>query len=380
MELTIFKSIIYGDLKPWASDAVNEKFYRQNLSAKFIKPTQTIDEYYKALKEIHKNKTNLFKEDGLEIYLLQADTDISHDILHPLVETQLVEPTTAKQRFYHYLLLNEATRLSDRVFKCINKDIGEIQKKEIVQNVVKSCKDLLLRIGTDQYSFTQTDLTAYVIPQLITNVIRFLKETEKLYPQFLSELPSNKNELYGELLQQPIPNIEIDKTTSEFETVNNILLGIDDHKFKKDTRLSFGFIGDKDKLKSVLFLLNRDMELLIEDKTTVEELLSVLTSKDLKLGAPQIYLGCETTQFSYIVSKLGQHFRNFTPTSIEQSNLFYSKKGTIVKLRKNKFRRFLINIWNSIENISLFGIITINPKRIFQSRKSNIINQIMNGL
>ena len=28
MELTIFKSIIYGDLKPWASDAVNEKFYR----------------------------------------------------------------------------------------------------------------------------------------------------------------------------------------------------------------------------------------------------------------------------------------------------------------------------------------------------------------
>ena len=251
MELTIFKSIIYGDLKPWASDAVNEKFYRQNRSAKFIKPTQTINEYYKALKEIHKNKPNLFKEDGLEIYLLQADTDISHDILHPLVEIKLAEPTTATQRFYHYLLLNEATRLSDRVFKCINKDIGEIQKKEIVQNVVKSCKDLLLRIGTDQDSFKQTDLTAYVIPQLITNVIRFLKETEKLYPQFLSELASNKNELYGELLQQPIPDIEIDKPTPEFQTVNNILLGVDDYKFEKDTRLSFGFTGDTTKLKSV---------------------------------------------------------------------------------------------------------------------------------
>lgn len=330
MELTIFKSIIYGDLKPWASDAVNEKFYRQNLSAKFMKPTQTINEYYKALKEIHKNKPNLFKEDGLEIYLLQADTDISHDILHPLVEIQLEEPITATQRFYHYLLLNEATRLSDRVFKCVNKDIGEIQKKEIVQNVVKSCKDLLLRIGTDQDSFTKTDLTAYVVPQLITNVIRFLKETEKLYPQFLSELPSNKNELYGELLQQPIPDIDIDKTTPEFQTVNNILLGIDNYKFEKDTRFSFGFTGDTTKLKSVLFLLNRDMELLNEDKSTVEELLSVLTSKDLKLGAPQIYLGCETLEFAYIVKKLELSFSNFTATTIDKSKLFHSKKGNAI--------------------------------------------------
>lgn len=328
MELTIFKSIIYGDLKPWASDAVNEKFYRQNRSAKFIKPTQTINEYYKALKEIHKNKPNLFKEDGLEIYLLQADTDISHDILHPLVEIQLKEPITATQRFYHYLLLNEATRLSDRVFKCVNKDIGEIQKKEIVQNVVKSCKDLLLRIGTDQDSFTQTDLTAYVIPQLITNVIRFLKETEKLYPQFLSELPSNKNELYGELLQQPIPDIDIDKTTPEFQTVNNILLGVDDYKFEKDTRFSFGFTGDTTKLKSILTLLNRNIELLNEDKTTVDDLYAVFTSKDLKLGAPQIYLGCQTLEFAYIVKKLALSFTNLSETTIDDSNLFFSKKGS----------------------------------------------------
>lgn len=328
MELTIFKSIIYGDLKPWASDAVNEKFYRQNRSAKFIKPTQTINEYYKALKEIHKNKPNLFKEDGLEIYLLQADTDISHDILHPLVEIKLAEPTTATQSFYHYLLFNEATRLSDRVFKCINKDIGEIQKKEIVQNVVKSCKDLLLRIGTDQDSFKQTDLTAYVIPQLITNVIRFLKETEKLYPQFLSELPSNKNELYGELLQQPIPDIEIDKPTPKFQTVNNILLGIDNYKFEKDTRFSFGFTGDTTKLKSVLSLLNRDIELLNEDKTTVDDLYAVFTSKDLKLGAPQIYLGCQTLEFAYIVKKLALSFSNLSETTIDDSNLFFSKKGS----------------------------------------------------
>lgn len=331
MELTIFKSIIYGDLKPWASNAVNEKFYRQNLSPSFLKPTYTISEYYKALKELHKDKPNLFKEDGLEIYLIQPNTDMSHEILYPLMEVSLEEPTTSTQKFYHFLLYNETTRLTDRVFKCINKEIDEIQKKEIIQNVVKSCKDLLLRIGTDQESFPKTELTSYVIPQLINNVIRFLKETEKLYPQYLYDLPATINELFGELLQQPTPDINIEKTTPVFQTVSDVLLGIDDYKFEKDTRFSFGFNGNKDKLKSVLFLLNRDFDLLNEDKTSVEDLLSVFTSKDLQRGAPQIYIGCETLEFAYIVKKLELSFSNFKPTSIDSSNLFFSKKGNEIK-------------------------------------------------
>lgn len=330
MELTIFKSIIYGELKPWASNAVNDKFYRQNLSSNFMKPADNINEYYNALKELLNSKPNLFKEDGLEIYLQQKNNGINHEILYPLVETSLIEPITTTQKFYHFLLKNETTRLTNRIFECINKDIGDIQKKEMIQNLVKSCKHILFCIGSDKEKFPKTELTDYVIPQLITNVIRLLKETEKLYPQFLSELPSNKNELYGELLQQPIPDIDIDKTTPEFQTVYNILLGIDNYKLEKDTRFSFGFTGDKDKLKAVLSLLNRDMELLNEDKTTVDELLAVLTSKDLKLGAPQIYLGCETLEFSYIVKKLELSFSNFTATTIDTSKLFHSKKGNAI--------------------------------------------------
>ena len=337
MELTIFKSIIYGELKPWSTNAINDKFYRQNLSTNFIKPTPIINEYYKALKELHKDKPNLFKDDGLEIYLVQPDNDISHEILYPLVEVSLEQPTTATQRFYHFLLYNEATRLTDRVFKSINKEIDEIQKKEIIQNVVKSCKDLLLRIGTDQDSFPNTELTEYVIHQLITNLIRFLKETELLYPQYLRDLPSTKNELFGELLQQPIPEISIEKTTPEFQTVHNILLGNDDYKLEKSTRLSFGYKGNTAKLKSVLLSLNRIIELVNEDHTSVDNLVSVLTSRDLKIGAPQIHLGCETTQFSYIISKLEHYFSNLNPTSIEQSNLFFSKKGTVIK-RNNLYK------------------------------------------
>ena len=350
MELTIFKNIIYGELKPWASNAINDKFYRQNLSASFMKPTNTINEYYKVLKELHKDKPNLFKEDGLEIYLLQPNTDISHEILYPLVEVSLTEPTTSTQKFYHFLLYNETTRLTDRVFKCINKDIEEIQKKEIIQNVAKSCKDLLLRIGTDQESFPQTELTAYVIPQLITNTIRFLKETEKLYPQYLAELPSTKNELFGELLQQPIPEIDIDKTTPEFQTTYNILLGIDNYKFEKDTRFSFGFNGEQEKLKSVLLALNRNIELLNGDKTSVDELLIVLTSKDLELGAPQIHIGCQTNLFNHVWRKLKPKFNNLGATSLAASKLFYSKSDTL--LSKSNLEKKVSDYPENIDTIN----------------------------
>jgi len=352
MELTIFKNIIYGELKPWSSNAVDEKFYRQNLSKDFIQPSKTINSYYKVLKELHRNKPNLFNEDGLEVYMVQKDTDRKTEILHPLVKLDLLEPTTSTQKFYHYLLKNETTRLSNRIFKCINKEISEIHQKEIVQNVVKSCKDLLLRIGTDQEAFPKTDLTEYVIPQLITSVIRLLKETELLYPHLLQDLPSDKMTIFGELLQVDSPDYIIDDRTPEFTTVKNILLDIDNFKLEKDGRFSFGFNGVEANLKSILFLLQRDIELLNEDNTSADDLFAIFTSKDLKIGAKQIHLNCETTQFSYIVSKLTSHFTNFNPTSIETSSLFYSKKGTPLKrnnLYKNKSKYTKEN--DTIDNI-----------------------------
>ncbi len=373
MELTIFKSIIYGELKPWGSSAVNEKFYRQNLSPSFIKPTHSINEYYNALKELHKDKPNLFKEDGLETYLVQPDTHIQHEILYPLIEISSEDPATSTQKFYHFLLYNETTRLTDRVFKCINKDIEEIQKKEIIQNVVKSCKDLLLRIGTDQQSFPKTELTSYVIPQLITNVIRFLKETEKLYPQYLYDLPATINELFGELLQQATPNINIDKTTPEFQTVSDILLGIDDYKLEKDSRFSFGFNGDLVKLNSVLLALNKHIELLFDGKTSVDELVTVLTSKNLDLGAPQIHIGCQTNIFNHVWRKLKPKFNNLGATSLAASKLFYSKSDIL--LSKSNLEKKVSDYPENIETIdNIINQLLTLRKKVIKYSVVNIYN------
>ena len=339
MELIIYKSMIYGDLRPWLPSAARDKFYRQQMPPGFCKPKELISEYYEALRKMHGNdKPDLFKEDGLEIYMMQPDTKTEqHDILHPLIETSLQKPVTTTQRFYHFLLINETTRLTDRVFKCINKDIADIQNIYIIQNVVRSCKDLLLKIGIDSPYLLQKDLTNYVIPQLITHLIRFLKETEKLYSHFLTTLPSTKHELFGELLRQDIPAHDIDTTTPTFTTANNILLDVDNYTISKNDRFTFGFHGCENKLKSVLVTLNRNFTLLDQDKTTVKALLSVLVNKELTRGAPQIHLGCPTNQFSHVISEIKSHFSNLTPTTIGRSNLFYSKNGTLLK-RNNLYK------------------------------------------
>lgn len=100
---------------------------------------------------------------------------------------------------------------------------------------------------------------------------------------------------------------------------------------KKAPKISFGFTGKEDKLKNVIIELCNKVELLNEDKSKPTELLSLLMNKDIKPGITPIYLNCETVQFRYIVDKLKNSFKNLTPTEIEKSECFYSKKSNLIK-------------------------------------------------
>ena len=93
-------------------------------------------------------------------------------------------------------------------------------------------------------------------------------------------------------------------------------------------KFSFGFIGDLSKLKVVLSQLALKIDLLNEQSNTIDELLNILTSKNFNPGSIQINLGCETAQFRYVVDGLKIAFSNLKLTTIERSNIFYSKTGT----------------------------------------------------
>ena len=100
---------------------------------------------------------------------------------------------------------------------------------------------------------------------------------------------------------------------------------------KAPAKISFGFTGDKAKLKTVIIELTRKVELLNEDRSSTDELLTILTSKDIKPAGTQIYLNCETVQFRYIIDKLKTYFTNLTPTEIHKAECFYSKKANLIK-------------------------------------------------
>lgn len=340
MELIIYKNVLYGALKPWLVSSDAEKFYRQNFTPQFLKPSTNISEYYQELNKLHSDKKALFKDDQLDIYFTLPQSERAFDIIAPLVDIPLPPPQNAVQKFYYYLLLNETTRLTDRVYNSFVNSNDELLQKDIVLNAVKSAKDLLLKIGADKEVFPNDNLTLYTLEILSKSIIRFLKETELLYTSHLNSLPTDKLEAFSELLQAEVPDYDIDKTTPLFSTIKGILLGIEDFKLKSDERFSFGYKErNTDSLKSVLYALQRVIVLVNETENTVEDLLAILTSKDLQLGAKPINVFCETTQFSYIVSKLELHFTNFNPTSIGSSKLFFTKNGRIFtrnNLYKNK--------------------------------------------
>ena len=67
---------------------------------------------------------------------------------------------------------------------------------------------------------------------------------------------------------------------------------------------------------------------MVNDKTNTEDdLFQVLTSKDIKPGTYKISIGCETTQFAYIIKELKTHFSNLTATSIGSSGIFISRNA-----------------------------------------------------
>ena len=352
MELIIYNNILYGSLKPWHCNDTDNKYYRQRLTPSLMTPEHP-DDYFSALKNIHPDKAKLYADDGWDVYQTVKQSDREYIINAPLVTTELAAPLTSTQRFYHFLLSNETTRITNRIYNTYTREISEISKRGIIQEVVKSIKDLLLKIGTDYQTFPQDDLSKYVIQQLIQNLIRLLKEIELLFPTDLISIASSKEEIYSELLGIEIPEGDIDKPTPLFTTVKSQLLNTDNYDIPKSDKVSFGFKGNHTNLETVLYALQKEIELLNVNKTTVNQLYSILTSKNLSLGDPQIHISCQSNLFNHIWRKLKPQFTNLGAKAIADTNLFYTLNGkpfTKANLEKkvNEFSNPLIDTINNI--------------------------------
>lgn len=96
--------------------------------------------------------------------------------------------------------------------------------------------------------------------------------------------------------------------------------------------LTFGYkYEDTQKLLDFVTRLTLKIDFINTRKTSAQNLVDVFMAVDLSIALPEIHLACETTQLSYIFDKLRPYFKNLTLKNIEESQLFYTKKGTLLK-------------------------------------------------
>ncbi len=155
-----------------------------------------------------------------------------------------------------------------------------------------------------------------------------LLELQHLFSQYLNSIEADKYQIFQEYLNQPPPENEYYKVSDDIrqfkQHITEAKTGIKLKPVSNPNALSFGFLGDADKLQSVLNRLELSIDLL-KNETTSNYLYEVLTTDDIDLNGPKIFLGLNTNEFRYILDQIKPKFKNLKLSMIEKTNLFRSK-------------------------------------------------------
>lgn len=248
-------------------------------------------------------------------------------------------PLNSKKEYYQKLIFNETEKNIVSFLSAFPKNATTVENKysyaTILNKFDKYLKGINNYICKREISAELNNNDAYIINYLKVSSIRLYAELQEQYGLFsdtplftiieIAEKYFNDTKFNPDLILKA-------KTPKK---------AITDKPLKPISRpkTSFSFKSkDIEKLLAVLKELNLKIDLL-QNRTTVEDLYKLLIAKDYTLVNTQIYLECETTQFSHIVSELKPLFNSFNPTSIERSGKFITKTGVVLKannLHKNK--------------------------------------------
>lgn len=265
----------YPEVSPLAPDTAYFEFHFRSI--------QTAEEFNKVaalhlLKQIqqHQPEQHQRLQAAFEnlVFLQSQKTDTANQTIE-----QLTEPGTIKNQF---------AEAKTTLLKPVNKlQLGQ-QRLEVVNNLL------------DELDYIQSTTTNKLsLPQLL---YKYLLEQKEIYTQRFTE---------------KFPIIIEDETQAAQQK-------------DEAPKFTFGFNGDKTKFKTVLSQLSLTIDLLNEEKNSVDELLEVFTTKDLQPNSTKIYINCETAQFRYIIDCITLKFSSLKLKAIEKSGVFFSKNGTLI--------------------------------------------------
>lgn len=249
-------------------------------------------------------------------------------------EINFKRPLTFKKEYYQKRIQKEKNEIINSFSERFPKNATTVENNYsyalLYNRFNKYLNDIAIYIKERGISNEIQQDDDYIINYLKISAVQLFLELQEQYGIYSIKSQFNLEEI----IEKYFNETTIDKNLLEkVKTIKPKTI----HK-TVNTKTSFGYKNrDTKKLFNVLDRLHLSLDFL-EHRTTTEHFHKLLIAENYNNTSKNIYLQCETTQFSYIVKVLKQYFNNFTPTTIERSGKFYTKTGTLLKannLHKN---------------------------------------------
>lgn len=323
MEIKILDSIMHGVLKPWKMDSTNTRRYTELVKTAKAVPLNNITELQNRLATLLVDYPTLKKVLTNEVI---ADTS-----LQPLLyKVDFPKYKDAVTHFYYFIITGDTLRVYNTLLQQSQSWTALVDIRYQVGKTLTNVRVLAKQVAAEmkEQQFTtvpdeQSSLVHFALYYLKHNLIQLYFSIQEQFRTSLAQT-TTLEDFYLLDLEEPISSI------AYLERVGDPAGAVQEPNaaYEVQQKISFGFNGNKDKLKATIVQLCQKIDLVNADRTTADGLFAVFTSRDLEANTTSVYLGCETTQFRYIIDKLMPHFTNLTLKGIEKTGAFFSKKGT----------------------------------------------------
>lgn len=324
MELQILDSILNKELRPWKM----EENRKTRMMDAFIQAQNIPAETLSDLNRVQKLMVAPFPELGKNLCLKCIRED------HPLVRLPLYCELAGYEdgygQYYQVVIDNECQRIYNK-FLWIPSGSEKVAARAaelLLKKTRKLAAGVSQKIKRMQKDKQYSDLDYFVLNHLKCQLIILYFSLQQLFNNYL-EVRVSLEIFYLHVLGEKLDDIcEIKRTEaiqpskSKKQPVKKQDLGT--------SLLSFGFHGNQKKLKTVIYKLCKELEVLDENKCSVDDFIEVLSSKGFVPGSKIIYLHCYTSVFSYIIDRLKNWFEDLTYVNIGESKSFISRTKDII--------------------------------------------------
>jgi len=338
---------MHGELMPWTID-LKSKTFAEKIKEVGNKEPESLDVLTRHVKAL------VIDLPDFSAWLNKNSLASSEKLIDLYFGSELPAYHNTITKYYTLLISKEVLRVFNeyllRSSKWTNRIDIIFQTTSLLRNIktlTKQVNSELVARNLNEFPEDQPDPIHFTFYLLKLQLIALYFSIQEVKKDILEEV-FTLEDFYLLELNEPVSAIR-----KIYPAKDKVLIE-GDNAPKTEHKINFGFKGKPESLKTIITQLTNKVYLLNEAKTSTDNLLSVLTSKNLIPGSAEIHLDCETAVFRDIYDQLKLLFKSLTLTAIEKSRVFYSKNGTLLtaqnlsssKIENSKSKEEINKIFN----------------------------------